>query len=234
MKSIVAISAAVWLLASATGCADIAPSDNPKEISVDDSFSVRNDALEKIAVALKSTSNSVRLDFHGSCHMNDGGVVLFPQLALHPVAKNHDGLDAIRDLFSGDPGVMISESSGGIVRIRIGKVSDNLLNTTVHSVVFSEMAQFNPNIPNGAIDTIENTPEVRAKMAQLSVAQVSTPLMIIGRPPRVDFPHLPASISDTTVSQLLDSVAQTFGGIVFYGECKNSSGDGLIDIGFKY
>jgi hypothetical protein len=140
----------------------------------------------------------------------------FPQIDVQEPSSNVSVLRAVQSIFRNDPAVSVTEDKTGIVRVRIGEVPDALLQTRIAELSLNAFSQY--NLLN-AIDAIENAPEVRIARDAL---KLSVPAWYVHMPliPAVEgYPHLPSELSNVTMDQALDQVAQTWGGIVFYGIC---------------
>ncbi len=190
--------------------------------------------IEYLGKALTHTGKAVRVYFHGTCDPGEEAHVLFPVMELQPPANGQTGIEAVRYIFRNDKDVTVVDDGSGIVRIWIGSVSSEILNTRLTSLKLTEDAQYNPDGPGGAIDMIEGTPTIKTAMERLRVRQV--PVFYVGamEPDVKTLPHLPPEMKNITADQVLDSVAKTFPGVVLYGECAGPSGMGLIDIEFKW
>lgn len=136
-------------------------------------------------------------------------------------------------MFQGNPDVSISEDSG-IVRIRIGKVSDELLRTKIPTLAFTQHEQYYPRLPGGAVETIVDAPEVKGQMRGLRLSEVSGFIDELVPGHDETDPHIPPTLNDITFDEALDVVAKSFDGVVSYSECRKSNGYGFIDVNFFY
>ena len=180
---------------------------------------------------LKSAGGVGRLYYRADCWTERGDGILFPRLELEAPAKSKTGLAAIQDIFRKERQVTVTEGRSGISRTAIGNVNYELLNTKIHLLTFTPSERYNEN---EAIRAIERTKEVQAKMHELKVEH--TPTIFFGRvlEPAAGLPHLPVSLKDVTMDEALDRVAQTFGGLVTYGECTSGNGTRLFSVEFDY
>ena len=118
-----------------------------------------------------------------------------------------------------------------IPRISMGNVNHRLLTTRIHKLSLDPDQQYNSR---DAIWAIEEAKEVQARMRELGL---SRPPVVFSGPmavPAPELPHLPELITDATMDEALDRVAQTFGGLVTYGECVSSKGEHLVFVDFVY
>jgi hypothetical protein len=226
-----AVGVSLLILLGTIGCTQNVQLDKK---SSEAAYEFKNQVYTNLRHALASTGLSARIYVQqGACRVGNYGYLLLPKVDFHPIADGQKGVEAIRYMFEGNSDVAISEESG-IVRIWIGKVSDNLLETVIPTLTLTQHAQYYPRLPDGAVDMIMNAPEIRRAMMGLRLSEVGG---IIDEliPPHVETdPHLPPTLSHITLDQALDSVAKTFGGIVSYEECRKSNGYGFIDTEFGY
>jgi hypothetical protein len=187
--------------------------------------------LQYLAPELKSTGGVGRLYYRAECWTERGDGILFPWLELEAPDKSKTGLAALKDIFRKESQVTVRQDRSGIARISIGNVSHELLNTRIHLVELTPRQRYNVE---EAIWAIEQTSEVEAKVSELKLEYPPTVFTARVLEPAAGLPHLPMSLRNVTVDEALDRVAQTFGGLVKYGECVNQSGTRLIFIDFDY
>lgn len=180
---------------------------------------------------LKSAGGAGRLYYRADCWTKRGDGILFPRPELEAPSKSKTGLAAIQDVRRKNRQVTVTEGRSGMPRILIGKISYELLNTKIHLLSLKPTEQYNDS---EAISAIEGTKEVQAKMRELSLSHSPTVVSDVTLEPTAGWPHLPASMKDVTMDEALDRVAQTFGGLVIYGECGSANGTRLISIDFVY
>jgi hypothetical protein len=220
---------AVLLLGVPLGC--VAAGDAP----ISSAESERNQAvvLKYLGPALKDRGGVARIDYVTACVAKDGRPLPFPSVNVQPASKEMSGLAAVREIFSNDKKVLVSESAPGIIRVTIGKpIFLRLLQTKIHSLTLDQAEQYNA-VPT--LYTILGCKEVQAAMHQLGIEQPLTVMHSgIARPEKGEppLPHLPAHITNLTVDQALDLIAKTFGGIVIYEECADANGKRLFSLEF--
>jgi hypothetical protein len=197
--------------------------------------SQRNQAavLKYLGPALKSRGGVARIDYVTACAAKDGTPLPFPAVKVEPSSKATSGLTAVREIFSSDKNVSVSESRFGVARVTIGRlIGSMILQTKIHSLALDQDEQYNA-VPT--IYAILGCKEVQAAMHQLGFEQPPTVMHAgiaqpeEGQPP---LPRLPARITDLTVDQALDLIAKTFGGIVIYKECADANGKRLFSLDF--
>lgn len=193
--------------------------------------SAERDELGTIVDRLKEanlpTGTSIRLDYLSDCNAKDERAV--PSLKLRTPARGLGGVAAIREIFRGNKNVVITEEPGNLFRIKIGRVSEDLLNTRVSSLELNEVERYNPRMM--VTKLLYETKEVPAAATRLGYR---LPVRVGGTmvDPAPDLAHLPAAIRNLTVDQILSLVAKTWAksaehpnhptrsvSVVVFGEC---------------
>jgi len=146
----------------------------------------------------------------------------FPVIPVHAPPDALSGLAAVRYMFGDVKKITIEEQPVGVIRIRIGQISDTILKTHISQInlkqTLKQEAQYTPLF---AIYAIEGAKEVQDAMRDLHIQSDSRPYIQLMTEPSEKLPHLPEALSNVTMDQALDLVAQTFGGIVEYGTCED-------------
>ena len=183
--------------------------------------------LEQVFPALRSTNNAGRIYYEASCPPGELDFPLpFPRVDVQPPLKGATDLDVVRSIFRQAKTNWVVEKVDGIIRIRLGKAPDAILQTQIHRLNLEPFEQFNPS---EVINAIVNSPEVRAAMAALHVVVPQRITNIILRRPAEGLPHLPPEISNVTIDQALDMIARTWSGVVLYGACTRR---GMYEVSF--
>jgi hypothetical protein len=187
--------------------------------------------LQHIKPLLKATGKAGRLYYHAECWTKEGGDILFPQLNLDAPSQSKTSIAALREALKRENEAVVTEGGRGIIRISIRDGGDELLKTKIHLLKLNSYERYNDH---EAIVAICQAREVQDKMRALGIEQA--PAIFSGRLllPEPELPHLPASMKAVTMDEALDRVAQTFHGLVIYGECTNAGGRRLFILDFSY
>ena len=187
--------------------------------------------LRYLRSALRPGGNAARVYYGGACHGKTGDHLLFPVLTLRQPSKGKTGLAAVREVFRGDKDVKVTEGRAGIIRIRIGKIPDTILQTRISTLKLKSVERYDTT---WALYAVEHVKEVQVNMRRVAASPVPIfpPLVNLMGVPGNEPPHLPASMKDVTVDQVLDSIAKTFKGIVIYGACAQPSGRRVFELEF--
>jgi hypothetical protein len=170
--------------------------------------------------ALKSAGKAGRVYFRAYCPPGDTDPVVFPKVHIVPAPKGSSGLAAVQGMFRHNKYISVTEDAGGIIRVKIGRVSEFVLRTPIPKLAFDPESQYTDLF---AIYAIERATEVKSAMDTLKIRLPNRPTIAGINPPDEKLPHLPAVISNVTMDQALDEVARTFHTIVLYGTCVNSN-----------
>lgn len=186
--------------------------------------------LQYLRPVLKADRGAGRLYYRVQCWAKEvGDDFSFPQLELEAPSKGRAGLDAVREIFTKCKEVTVAQGRDGTIGIRIGDVSGELLKTQIGLLTLKPRERYNPL---QAIMAIGQTAEVQAKMRQLGVEEPVTVVQEHLQDLAPGLPHLSASVKNVTMDEALDRVAQTFGGLVIYGECTSANGTRLFSVTF--
>jgi hypothetical protein len=166
-----------------------------------------------------SSRKAIRLYYQAECSPMKGSTVdysvPFPFFKVRPPSRDKTGLTAVREMFKNARDVTIAEEPTGIIRIWIGKVPTEILQTRIFLLTLKREEQYDPNL---AIGAIESTKEMNGAMTSLGVTSAPDGGGLMTQPAN-DLPYLPASMKNVTLDQALDIVAKTWGGPVVYGAC---------------
>jgi hypothetical protein len=175
--------------------------------------------LDNLLPVVFASGKAVRLYYRSDCRAatnRASDAVPFPFVKVQPPSKGKTGLDAIREIFQNDKNVTVTEESKGIVRIRIGNVPTEILQTKLPLLHLNPNGQYNPD---EVFNSIVKTREMKSAMRSLKFQSVWNPSSTQAEPDH-NFPHLPATIRNMTAEQVLDKVAQTWRElVVMYGAC---------------
>lgn len=176
--------------------------------------------LKYLIPALRQAGKAGRIYYAASCPPDDVGFPYytypFPKLNVLPPSKDSSGLSAVQDMFRDDTGIEVEENPPGVIRVRIGKVPDEILRTKLSLINLKPDEQYDGLL---AIHAIEDSKEVLAANHGLDIHVDSRPFDYLTRHPASGLPHLPDSLANVTMDQALDVVARTLKGIVLYGTC---------------
>ena len=203
--------------------------------------------LKQLVPVLLQSGKAGRIYYEADCPSGEPyghNHYIFPKINVHEPSKDVSGLAAVRQIFQGDLNVEVTENPIGIIRVRIGNITDEILNTIISHLSFVPNGGYNhfqqlweriaqrdksrekPIIgppgeydPRSAVDEIERSDEVQAAQHKLNLREGTGIIHHGVNPPDKGEPYLSASLDHVTLDGALDVVAQTFKGIVMYGSC---------------
>jgi hypothetical protein len=173
--------------------------------------------LKYLEPTLNLAGKAGRIYYATACSSDGYFLNSFPEITVHPPSNDVSGLSAVREIFQANKNIEIEERPAGIIRVRIGNVPDALLQTTISHINFGHMLWE----VHEAIGDIVYSKDGRAAQKKLGIHEDSFAVSIRTGPPANGLPYLPDSLTNVTMDEALDVVAQGFKGIVVYGICTN-------------
>jgi hypothetical protein len=132
-------------------------------------------------------------------------------------------------IFESADDVSVTKGLDGVIEIKLGKVSNELLDTKIADIRFDPTQRYNPR---EAISALVRTAEMKRAMDTLEM-QSSSPLFIgLLRSPENGGPSLPSELRHVTSGRVLDKLAQSFRGLVTFGVCTHGYPRRLFFINF--
>jgi hypothetical protein len=181
-----------------------------------------------LAPALAPAGSAARLYFGTQCSRdNEDTFVPFPRLMLAAASAHATPVEEVQAIFRYERAATV-EDRYGIMRITLGVVPTDLLNTRIARLTFASEARWTPY---SAIETIRDAPEVKSAMQRLKMRLPGGNgiVDIISGPIGDDrYPHLPSSLENLTMDQALDAVAKTFRELIVYGVCMRPNGQAVF------
>jgi hypothetical protein len=211
----------VVLLGGALGYAGITSAQGEQGPSGETSKHNEDIVLGRLKNVARLSKIPIRLYYGTTCNPTKQQIatnaVPFPSTNVRSSGDGKTGITAVREIFKHANNVRIAQEPSGMVRIWIGDAPTAILQTRISRIVLDPYEQYTPN---GVFEAIQNTREMQSAMRSLKYSPVwvlsSTRAM-----PDENLPHVPASMANLTVEQVLDQVAETWAGqgIVIYGVC---------------
>lgn len=217
MRRLLMAFSAVVLVATLCSHAGEASSRPPQKIGPNEGEHNEKSLMRYLWPALKV--RPVRIYYSAICFRpaNDStDEVILPKFDLQQAKPGVTGLTAARQIFVREKNVAITEDSSGIIRIRIGHVSDTVLQTKIANIAMNAFDQYDNIL---AVLALERSPEVEDAMHRLGLHRPSHVIDVLTPGPAPSRPHLPAVIKDVTLDQALDTTATIFKSVILYGIC---------------
>lgn len=187
------------------------------------------DGRMEIGGVFSKADASGSLEYWGICDFKD----FYPDFPkLRKISGNKESaLESLRDMFSVDPEMRVSQDSDGKIRMREKDVPSDLLDVKIHVVHFP--VQFHG--PNAAVIAILQSPEVVAYQKEHNIGPSFDPEEMGNYPSEAFGPARPrvyGRLHDVTVRQALDYVLRTFHGFWLYENCKGPGDSRLVYFDF--
>jgi hypothetical protein len=194
-----------------------APEASGEEERAEESERNEEAVLDALRPILRSAGASARIDYQAVCReTNKEKAVWFPRVSVQRSSNRTFGLEGVRQLFTHDDRVLVTQGARGLIRIRIGSVSAALLQTKISMLKLNALQRYNPY---DAVGALKSTSEFQSAVEKLRLYDLPVVIGGLVFEPEPDLPHLPSVMENVTIDQVLDAIAKTFGGIVVYGEC---------------
>ena len=212
------LAALLPILAIVLGCTpptpDLQVHDQPTEVRASE-FTTR------VVEYLQNNQRSGSIIYEGNC-TSDGQIIDSFRVAVP--GPDAPPVQALRNAFKQDPRLTVKQDDAGRIRVVGGNVRTDLLDLLLPQVTFHS-----ENNPRDAAESLETLAEVRRYMQTHRMKFVNAMNALAPMPRGA---HLSATLKNSSTSEVLDRISQTFPGVWIYGECATSSGDRLVDFTF--
>jgi len=169
------------------------------------------------------------LEYWSACNFK----ATFPDFPNLREVPNHNGspVELLRDMFSVDPEMRVSQDADGRIRMIEEDVPNDLLDVRIHHL------RFPPEYhgPNMAVNAILKTPEVIAFRREHNIGPEADWGPGISYPSdafAVDKPSVHGEFYEITVRKALDYVLRTFPGFWVYENCQDPGVGRRVVMGF--
>lgn len=183
--------------------------------------------LSRIMSVLSRANVSGSLEYWGSCV---SGRPDLPNLrAPHQQVKSP--VQALRDIFGGDPNMRVKQDRSGIIRMVETDVPRDLLDLRISHISFSTEAMSRVYDPKYALRMILQTPEVNGFMKAHNIGPPFDFENANGGAaiPSEKSPYMAGNLRDVTLSQALDHVLRVFPGLWIYENCPSDKRKRAVD-----
>lgn len=172
--------------------------------------------------ALLKANAACRVYYVVPCNNTDHDFrVPFPNVRVQQSSTQDGVLKSVREIFSSDKQVIVSQKADGIISVNIGQMPRTILQTKIPLLKLKPYEQYDPA---WAVMALTGGKVVQAEMRKLGLEQATTTFSLPLNLPTKPAPHLPTVIKNITLDQALDVVAKTFRVAVVFGQCTSGSG----------
>lgn len=205
----------------AAGCAKASPPQRGDADSTAQQQTAPSQFVATVLRVLEENHQSGSLVYRGHCTASGG---ITDSFRVTTPARNVPAMEELRQAFGSDPALTAKEDSFGMIRIVGGNVQPEPLGVKIRDLKFQEEGD-----PREATSKILASPELKTYMRDHGIEFVTTSGGLI---PPASGRHLNVTLTNTTVSQALDRIAQTFPGVWIYEECITTRGEKRVEINF--
>ena len=175
-------------------------------------------SLKPVLTLLNDANLSGSLELSGTCEQRGK----YPELPSLSVPKNSGSpLQQLRETFGRNSNIRVHQEPSGRVRIVEGGVPEDFLRVKLKHISFDNTGAgpkyaFSPNV---ALRSILRTQEVQTFLRLKNIEWPFAGDGIGGAAEPVDLLHVSGALDDVTVTEALDYILRTFGGIWLYQNC---------------
>ena len=212
------------IIGVALGCTKVSPPQNNATGSTAQAQMPPSQFVATASRVLEENHRSGSLVYRGHC-TDYGGMA--DSFRSDPPAHDAPPVEALRQAFVNDPTLTVKEDLSGMIRVVGGDVQPELLGVTIHDLKFQEEQE--ENDPREATYKLLASPELKTYMQGHRTEFVTTSGGLV---PPASGQHLNGTLTEMTVLQSLDRIAQTFPGVWIYEECITGQGERRVEINF--
>jgi hypothetical protein len=168
----------------------------------------------------------VEIQLHGSCAIPDSEDIVVPPILWKGADGERDRAEVIRAALTENKPLSVARISPHVIVIRDDTVPQDLLETKIDSLNLTNLEQYSPE---AAIAAAINSKAVQLALGNLRMrlAVSRTGLQHVNASGE---PHLGRHVRNVTLSGVLSSILEQFGGFVLYEDCADSEGKRRFDI----
>lgn len=184
----------------------------------------RRTPSDVVAIVLHDTGRSGSLAYGWKCVRH--GDFSDPFRVIIPLQEG-SAVQRLRTAFAKNPSFKIGEDTNGLVRVFGEGAKPDLLGLRIKRIVFHREPD-----PMRALSTILNSPEIRAYVKEHHIDIIPVGSGIYPSPSATS-PRLDGTKENVSLSEALDLLPLTYGGMWIYRECTGSKGKRLLALHFS-
>jgi hypothetical protein len=182
--------------------------------------------VDKLRMALGSSHDGIEIQLRGTCVTPDSEVIAVPPFEWEDFGESGDPVARVGASLHKNPWLSVARVSPGVIIVRDSRVPEDLLETKIDSLVLTRLERYSPE---AAIAAAINSRAVQLALRRLDV-RLAVRMTGLPHVSANGAPHLGRHIKNTTLSGILSSVLESFGGFVVYEDCVDSQGKRRFDI----
>jgi hypothetical protein len=182
--------------------------------------------ISSLRAIVGESHEDVEIQLHGSCVIPDSETIAVPPILWKDVDGERDRAAVIRAALSENKHLSVARISAHVLVIRDGTVPQDLLETKIDCLSLTKLEQYSPE---AAIAATINSKAIQLALGNLHMrlAVSATGLQHVNASGE---PHLERHFRNVTLSDVLSSILEQFGGFVVYEDCADSQGKRKFDI----
>jgi hypothetical protein len=187
-----------------------------------------NSSISPVMTVLSNARISGSLEYSGRCDLRSD--LDYPRMKK-PADYGGSPVPTLSAIFADDPKMEIREEPHGMIRMKEGDVSEDILNVRIDRVIFKADPQKDDahalDNPGGALWFILRAPEVRAFMKgnDIKFEYNTIPLSMTFSP---HSEHISGELRNVSLSQALDHILKTYPGLWIYKTCSDQKRGRLV------
>jgi len=182
--------------------------------------------IDNLRVMVGESHQGVEIQLHGNCVIPDSEAIVVPPVFWKDVAGEGDRAAVIRAALRENKQLSVARVSPLVIVVTDVTVPQDLLETKIDSLSLAKLEQYSPEAAIAAT--------INSKAAQLALGRLDMRLAV--STPGLEHvnasgePHLGRHIRNVTLSGVLSSLSEKFGGFVVYEDCVDFQGKRRFDI----
>src|SRR5713101_4906419 len=185
--------------------------------------------INSLRVIVGESHEGVEIQLHGSCVIPDSEAITLPPVLWKHVEREADRAAVLRAALGENKQLSVARMSPHIIVVRDATIPQDLLETKIDRLSLTKLEQYSPE---AAIAATINSKAIQLALGRLDMrlAVGTTGLQHVNASGK---PHLGRHIKNVTLSGVLFSVLEEFGGVVIYEDCVDSQGKRRFDIRYN-
>lgn len=182
--------------------------------------------IDSLRVIVGDSHEGIEIQLHGSCVIPDSEAITVPPILWKDMDDKGDRAGAIRTALRENKQLSVARISPHVIVVRDATVPQDLLETKIDSLSLTKLEQYSPE---AAIAATINSKAIQLALGRLDM-RLAVSMTGLQHVSASGEPHLARHIKNVTLSGVLSSVLEKFGGFVVYEDCSDSQGKRRFDI----
>jgi len=182
--------------------------------------------IDNLRVILGKSPEGVEIQLHGSCVIPGSEPITAPPFMWKGIYEEGDRAAAMKAALTENKRLSVARVSAHVIVVTDATVRQDLLETRIDDLSLTKLEQYSPE---AAIAATINSKAIQLALGNLHMrlAVSATGLQHVNASGE---PHLERHFRNVTLSEVLSSILEQFGGFVVYEDCADSQGKRKFDI----